>query len=363
MVVTPDAIESCKLPGVRKLQPPADRWRRLYSSRIGLTYMTARVLKLLAKLRLSRGRAPVWLENEVENFSPQAILTAGVAGAWIQADALSRRLRIPLHIIIHDDHHYAFFWIPLLRKFGEQIFGRTFRRALSRLCISEPMVAEYKKRFGVDGEVLLPSRGRDSLCFEAPRPSIDDKTSGLTVTYAGSLNGRGFERLEAFANEIVRHGHQLVVYTPSKPPSGIKLSSMQLRAPVSSRALVRQMHDESDLLLLWTDFAPENEEVIRTLFPSKMVDYTAACVPILVVAPKYACINDYLFSRPDAAELLNSQQPIEVAMSIDRLASRPAKRLALAKGAAKAGLRDFAYEKAWSTFATALRRGQTGCTA
>jgi hypothetical protein len=358
MVVTPDAVDTCKLPGVRKVQPPPDRWRRLYTSRIALPYMTARILELLVKLRLSGGRAPNWLEKEVADFAPQAVLTAGVAGAWIRADALASRLGVPLHVIVHDDHHYAFFWIRSLRSFGERLFGRTYRRARSQLCISEPMRAEYTRRFGVEGDVLLPSRGRDSLSFGAPRPDVAQKKAGLNVVYAGSLYGRGFEVLEQVAAELARNGHRLVVYTPSQPQPGVKLVHMDLRAPIPSRELVERMHAEADLLLLWTDFSLADRDVVRTLFPSKMVDYTAAAVPILVVAPGEACIASYLQSRPEAAELLTTDDPQVVARTVDDLASRPEHRRALAAGAVRAGHADFSYERAWSFFLSAMQRGQ-----
>lgn len=354
MVVTPDAMKDCPLPGVRKLQPPPDKWSRLYTSRIALPYMTARVLQMLVCLRLTRGRPPRWLRDEVRQFAPQAIFTAGVAGAWIPADALSRRLGVPLHLIIHDDHHYAFFWIKSLRNFGERLFGRTYRRACSRFCVSEPMRDEYRRRFRADGKVLLPSRGRDSVWFSEPRADLAKKNTGLTVVYAGSLYGRGFEVLERVGSALSRHGHRLLVYTPSQPPLSLAPSHMDLRAPLPSQELVQRMHEDADILLLWTDFASGNEEVVRTLFPSKMVDYTAACVPILVVAPQYACITSYLSSRPNVAVLLNTHEPDNVAEAVNVLAAQPQKRAALAMGAARAGIQDFGYQSAWEIFTSAL---------
>lgn len=356
MVVTPNAFESCTLPGVRKAQPPTDRWRRLYTSRIALPYMTARTLELLVKLRLSGGRPPHWLRDEVRQFAPQAILTAGVAGAWIRADALAQWLGVPLHVIIHDDHHYAFFWIKSLRNFGEQLFGKTYRRACSRLCVSEPMREEYRRRFGAEGEVLLPSRGRDSLWFGEPRADVAHKKTGLNVVYAGSLYGRGFEVLEQVGAELARHGHRLVVYTPSQPPPSLALSHLDLRAPLPSQELVQRMHDEADILLLWTDFSPANREVVRTLFPSKMVDYTAAAVPIVVVAPQDACIVQFLSSSPEAAELLTTDQPEAVSRAVEDLALEPDRRMALARGAVTAGHEDFSYERAWNIFTRSLAR-------
>jgi hypothetical protein len=354
MVVTPGATENCPLPGVRKVSPPPNRRSRLYHSRFALPYMTWRVLRNMARLRLKNGRPPEWLRPELELFAPEAVLTVGIAGTWMNADAYARREGLPLHVIIHDDHHYAFFWIKPLRKFGENLFGKTYRRAVSRLCVSEPMRQAYCRRFGVDGKVLLPSRGRESVSFDAPRSSIADRMEGLTVIYAGSVYGNNFRTLEDVAAALAERGHKLVVYTPSQPPIGFQARHMEIRAPLPSAELVKNLHAEADLLLLWTDFSEDNREITKTLFPSKLVDYTAAAVSVLVVAPPDACIVDYLSKRPQAGELSTDPLPKSVAMRVDELARDPQRRRQLAEGAVAAGKEDFDYEKAFGRFCAAL---------
>jgi len=356
MVVTPDAVKGCRLPGVRKCEPPPSKLARFWNTRFSLHAMSFGTLLQMAAMRSRGGAPPHWLRKSVDEFRPEAVLTVGIAGAWIHAAGLARNLRIPLHMMVHDDHHYAYFWLPQLKDFGERIFGEAYRQSVSRLCVSEPMREEYTRRFGAGGEVLLPSRGRDSVTFEQPRAGLAEKSTGLNMVYAGSLSRRGFQVLESFAIELARRGHKLFVYTPSEQPPSVKVSALLVRKPLKSAELVQRLHEEADLLLLWTDFDPDIREVVRTLFPSKMTDYTAAAVPILVVAPRDACIVRYLERRPQAASLSMSEEPEDLAAAVEELALNHGRKRSLAAAAAQAGREDFSWESAWKTFSQALAR-------
>lgn len=358
MVCTPFALADCPLPGVQKIEPPRAPLSRLFYSRVAYEWMTALTLFGMLKRRWRGGRPPRWLARPVADFSPEAVLTVGLAGAWMDADSVSRAAGIPLHVIIHDDHHYARFWIPRLRPWGEKLFGETYRRATSRLCISRPMERAYRERFRCNGKVLLPSRGRDSVSFDAPRSGGFAQSGHLKVFYAGSVYGKMFEELKLLASALGAGGHRLILYTPSNLPLGFEPGHLEIRAPLSSSELVRQLHKEADLLLLLTSFEPGLMEVIRTQFPSKMVDYTAAAVPILVVAPGQSGIADYLQERPTAAQLVCDPSPDGVRAAVDLLATDPERMLALARGAGQAGEEDFGYETGYRRFCGAMRCGQ-----
>lgn len=355
MVVTPDAVKGCPLPGVRKSEPPRSKFARLWHTRLGKHAMSLDTLQQIAGMKMRGGGAPGWLRKSLGEFQPEAVLTVGIAGAWIHAAGLARHLRIPLHMIMHDDGHYAYFWLPVLQPYGERLFGKAYRQSVSRLCVSAPMEQEYERRFGVKGQVLLPSRGRDSVFFRDPPPRVAAPLEKAKIFYAGSVYGQGFEVLDEIAVALLAKGHRLIVYSPSATAT-LRPRALELRAPLSSADLVRKLHEEADLLLLLTSFAPQNREVVSTLFPSKMVDYTAAAVPVLGVAPEYACVVDYLRRRPHAGHLVTSDRGGDVLAAVEELAADAGKRQALARGAVAAGLADFSYEKAWEQFAGAMRR-------
>lgn len=350
MICTPFARTDCPLPGVRKIQPPKAPFARLFYSRVAYEWMTLLTLVNMAGRRLRKGRPPRWLAGPLREFQPEAVLTVSLAGAWMEADAVAEYLKIPLHLIIHDDNDFIKMWIPSLRQWGEGIFAQTYRRAASRLCISRPMETAYRQRFGVPGEVLLPSRGRGSVFYTEPRAEGFGKSGKLKVFYAGSIYGRVFNEIRQLGDALAKDGHRLILYTPSKNPPGLNTGHLEIRAPLPSSELIRRLHEEADLLLLLTSFEPELLEIMRTQFPSKLVDYTAAAVPILFVAPKESCIAAYLLERPDMGSLIYDSNPTKISAVINCMASSPKEMLSLARAAVKAGHDDFGYEKAYTKF-------------
>jgi len=357
MVVTPGAKTTCDLPGVRTVEPPPASLRNLFRSRLASAWTTLLGTKTLTETLISRGAGPKWLAGQLDDFAPQAVLTAGVSAAWIGADGLARRLGVSLHVIIHDDHHYADFWCRPLKPFGEKLFGRTYRRAASRLCVSRPMEREYERRFGVAGDVLLPSRDAQAVVFDKPRSIASGVAKPAKIFYAGSITRQGFREVDAIAGVLKKHGHRLILYSGTKPSDGFTPQHMERREPVPAMELVKRLHEEADLLLLYTDFTSAMREVVKTLFPSKLVDYTAAAVPIVVAAPDYACIVDYLRSRPTAAELVTDKNPEVVASAIEHLLAQPEKRKMLAEGAVEVGMEDFDHAKVFGKFCQAVGRG------
>ncbi|MFM6173234.1 MAG: glycosyltransferase [Sphaerospermopsis kisseleviana] len=354
MVVTPGAKTTCDLPGVKKVQPPPARLRRLFNSRFAGPWTTVVGARMILGAAALRGAPPRWLAADLEKFSPQAVLTVGVSATWVSADALARRLGIPLHLIIHDDHHYADFWCRPLKPFGEKLFGQTYRRAASRLCVSRPMEREYERRFGVAGDVLLPSRDAQAVVFDKPRAIASGVAKPAKIFYAGSITRQGFREVDAIAGALRKKGHRLILYSGTKPSDGFTPQHMERREPVPAAELVQRLHEEADLLLLYTDFSSAMRGIVKTLFPSKLVDYTAAAVPIMVVAPDYACIVDYLQGRPKTADLVTDNNPEFVASAIEQLLAQPEKRKMLAEGAVEVGWQDFEHAKVFGQFARAM---------
>ena len=222
------------------------------------------------------------------------------------------------------------------------------------------MEQEYEQRFGVGGDVLLPSREAGAVVFSKPREEVGTPVHSAKIFYAGSITRQGFREVDAIAGVLKKRGHRLILYSGTKPPVGFTPQHIERRDPVPAAELVHRLHEEADLLLLYTDFSAPMRDVVKTLFPSKLVDYTAAAVPIVVAAPDYACIVDYLSSRPTAAELVTDNNPEVVASTIERLLADPEKRKLLAEGAVKAGMEDFDHAKVFGQFCEAIGRRSGG---
>jgi len=293
------------------------------------------------------------MQKEVSAFAPEAILTIGVAASWMGAAALARKAKIPLYLIVHDEGHYNYFWITVLRDFGTRLFGKAYKQARTRFCISEPMAQLYQQRFGVDGTVMLPLRSRQSLFFKEPKKKEVESEQSKKIIYAGSIYGKGFEELDKLAQALSRHDIKLIAYTPSNFNAS-QVEYLEVRNALPSDELIQVLHKEANALLLWTAFAEEARENVRTLFPSKMVDYTATGVPIVVVAPEDSCISRYLKDNRDAGYLITDSCPQKNAEQITKLLKDASELERLGKGAIAAGFKDFSFEKNFQKFCSKM---------
>ena len=94
----------------------------------------------------------------VADFSPEAILTIGSGFGWLLAAEIAERLGVPLHLIAHDDWPKPAGIDGALIDWSRARFGRAYRQATSRLCVSPFMVDEFARRYGVRGDLLYPVR-------------------------------------------------------------------------------------------------------------------------------------------------------------------------------------------------------------
>ena len=303
---------------------------------------------------------PRAVRRVAEVFRPEATLSVSHAGGWLIAWRLAEELKIPFHLISHDDHAYSIHLPARLKPWAERKFTAAYRSARSRLCISQAMAEAYEQRYGVPGQVLYPIRDPANPVFAEVAPRTLAVKSTLTFAYAGSLHGESSLReIAAFARVANDGGHRLLVYTPQhaflNAIAGAGAAGLDVRSPIGPSAeLIRRLRDEADVLLVTGSFDPLNKGVVSTLFPSKLADYSAVGLPILVWAPPYASISRFVREHPDAAELVTKTDPASLLGMMSRLAAAPARRGALAEAMLALGHRYFAPEAAFELFQSAL---------
>ena len=79
-------------------------------------------------------------------------------------------------------------------------------------------------------------------------------------------------------------------WTP--PESVVRLRNVESRGFVPNTRLISVLRDEVDVLVLPMSFDPLERINMELSFPSKLTDYTATCLPILVWAPPTALSQD-----------------------------------------------------------------------
>lgn len=320
--------------------------KRLLNTRYHHHYRAALTLRH-ALLPLRR------LDVILDDFRPEAILSVTHGFLWQQAAHYARRRGLPLHLIHHDDWPSIISEPGLMRNLINSSFGRAYRQAHSRLCVSPGMAKEYQRRYGARGQVFYPFRASES----APLPPLQSReTSSLTVAFAGTINTGGYANLlRTLALHLQAIDSRLVIYGPLSAgfaaQSGLDLPNIDLRGFVPSHELPARLRAEADVLFAPMSFAPSDRINMQMGFPSKLADYTAMGMPILICGPDDCSAICWARENPESAEYAVS--PVDLPSALDRLRS-PEHRRDLAAGAMAAGLAHFSYSAASKTFATVL---------
>jgi hypothetical protein len=301
-----------------------------------------------------------------EAFRPDAVLSVAHDYLWFVADRVARRSRLPLHLILHDDWPHMQSrapapWIrPAVMWACQRLVGRVFRRAAALYAVSPGMAVQYQETYGVSCRVLYPSRGADS-----PQPLVRVRSGPaepLVLAYAGMIHTEGTARaLRGTAGVLARLGGRLDLYVPY---TAEQLAGMGLALPALHRVgffpaheLARRIGASAHALLLPASFLPDDRRDISTLFPSKLADYTAIGLPLVVWGPPYSSVVQWAVRNPQAAERVLDPDPAALAEPLMRLSTDTDHARRLAAGAVAAGMRDFDAGAVRARFLSALAPG------
>jgi glycosyltransferase involved in cell wall biosynthesis len=286
-------------------------------------------------------------------FQPQAVLTVAHGFSWLAASAFARRNQLPLHFIIHDDWPRVASVIGPVKCWVERRFADVYRQAVSRFCVSPYMVEEYERRYGVRGSILYPSRAADTPVYDA--------AAGLslmrpfTVAFAGSLNTPEYVRqLAALSRLLPRIGGRLMLFGPfgaeALVTAGVNGHGIVVGGLVPSAELVPRLRAEADVLFLPMPFAKDQATAFALNFPSKLADYTAAAMPLLIWGPEDSSAVKWAISERNVAAVVTDSNESVMAATLEKLAHNAAWRQRLGKAAAEVGKRYFSPSRAEATF-------------
>ena len=291
-------------------------------------------------------------------FRPDAIVTIHDMFGWLTAAKLAKRLGVPLHLILHDDW---FRNVPMARSLTgrfEASFGRIYCSAASRLCISPYMEQEYARRFGAPGTVLFPTRARTAPSYQPPPAHLGRTGGPLKVAYGGNVFHKGYwEALGHLASALESDGGQLLIFGPSRAQvisNGLDRPNVVAYGFVDN--MLERMHEEAQVLFLPMTFEPREKLNMQINFPSKLTEYTAAGLPILIYGPDYCSAVRWARENPDSTEVV-TQQGVEGLQAALNSLLDPAYREKLARRALELGNRYFSFEGGTSIFQEAIRSG------
>lgn len=260
---------------------------------------------------------------------------------YAKAARLARELDVPLVWIVHDLPE-TFEPVPSWARKRQRTFNRDlYGQAGHRLCVSRQMAEYLQRLYGTEGTVLYPSRDEDLVARPVEETARLKEPDRLRLGYAGSLAygyGRAIEELLPVLEES---GTVLTVFTREQPVwKDHPQVDFRGFAP-SPKAAWEALQKDCDALLLPFDRQgePNLKRLYSTHFPSKLTEYTALGMPIVVCGPTYSTGVLWARSNPEAA--LTAHEPGELAAHLHSLRTDGALRRKLAAGALEAGRRDF----------------------
>jgi glycosyltransferase involved in cell wall biosynthesis len=316
---------------------------------------------MAARLRRS-GRA---VADAVRDFRPDAVLTVPHQFLWSAAADAAGELGVPLHLIVHDD------WPSLItfRRSGpiadlarwscRARLGRVYRRAAARLCVSPGMEEQYRDYFGVRGTVLYPSRGDDS---PSPRVRVRREAGGPPiVAFCGMIHHDGTAALvRELAAILDQLGGRLDLYTSlgksDLAERALSSPAVRLRGFLPAEELGERIGESAHALFLPTSFEPRERTDVATLFPSKLADYTAIGLPVLIWAPADSSASRWARENPGATFCVTDRDSSPVRSAVMKLASDPSFAAKIAEMGIAAGNRSFDLAQARRIFREAIRR-------
>jgi hypothetical protein len=342
-----------RLPGVpyRKLSMGANRWRNTRFSRWAGSWLT---LNVSAKTRR--------LRRCFDGFHPDAVLTVAHGYSWLAAARFAEDAGLPLHLIVHDDWLATMSVIPWLTPRLDRRFGHIYRQAASRLCVSPYMEDEYRHSYGAAGQVLYPSRAKDTPAFDQAPRTYSKKIGPLVGGYAGSIASNGYARLiQGLAECLQVRGGKLMLFGPHSPEAlkshGLDGPNIVPQGLIASEKLIPRLRNEVDFLFVPMMFDRDgSERNMRISFPSKLTDYTAAGLPLLICGPDYCSAARWARQYAPVAESITSERLEDVDAAVHRLEDRPY-REHLGRAAAALGERLFSHRSGLKTFYGVLLTG------
>jgi hypothetical protein len=247
---------------------------------------------------------------------------------------VSRRLRLPMFLSLHDDPGYALRGRPE-RAYALRCLSAAWHDSRDRFVISEEMGIEMCSRYGEQSYTIVTD-GLESVA-SAPRPAVAGRLAvyfmgAAHISYANNFSCL-FQALAQLRDDgldarlITRAGH-------------LPFAVQSFNVPIESRPWAPQTAvtgdlDDVDIAYMPLPFGPEHAKFVRLSLSTKMVTYLGSGVPILLHGPAPSAAGTML-GHADAALVAESLDARSVAEALsasgDRRGAIAANALRLAHG-------------------------------
>jgi glycosyltransferase involved in cell wall biosynthesis len=345
------------LPGVayRHLSPP---WQRFERSRFNRLKRSMRAFGLVPPVATRR------IDELLKGFAPDVVLCVMQHAVYYDAaHHFARDRGLPLVVIVHDVNEEFEPVLPWAARAARRRDGTFYRYASARLCISPEMEQFCAAAYGAPGSVLYPNRSDAlaprslDLCDHLRRPTV------LTLGFAGNLNFGYGEGILQMLPAVRDAGARIIIY--GRPPEGAAAPLIEAKDCCEFRGFVPSgdawaaLQRECDAVWLpYPRLGGQMERLYRHHFPSKLPEYLALGMPVIVTGPDYA--TGMCWAHRNLGTELCASSVGDLASRFRDLAKDGSLRRRLAESCLEAGQRDFDPKKIVAEFRSRLSAASAG---
>lgn len=292
-----------------------------------------------------------WIDAElpapVDTQVSTVVATVAHGDAFYAAMRYAKRHNLPLVTFFHD-------WWPgiaglhsPLRFLVERSFRRLYAQTALPLCVSDGM----KQYLGAhpNSKVLLPIPSKATPPDEFHSRHAD---ALYRVIYAGNLTDYGPMLRSALKGLRESIDIRLEVRGNSSSwPESIRTPLIDggLLLPFVPRKKLHNWLDSADAFLITQSFRVEDELLMRTNFPSKLIEFAQMGKPLIIWAPSYASASVWA-EKSGQALVVNQEDPNCLKMALEALSNHRGEQVRLAAGAADAAKGQFDPDRIQSNF-------------
>src|SRR5215217_846777 len=298
------------------------------------------------------------ISQSVNGFDFETIFTVAHGFGWLAAAEIARKRNVPLHLVVHDDWPRVAGVAPWFRQWLDKRFASVYRQARSRLCVSPAMSRFYNEHYGAPAEVIYPGRAADCPDYEEPPAQLGHNEKPFTIAFAGTINSDGYiEALIALQKSLKAVNGRLLIFGPLTrdvaQQLGLADPNTEICGLLSSSQLLTRLREEAGALFVPMSFEESHRTNMQMAFPSKLADYTATGLPLLIYGPSYCSAVAWARENPGVAEIVEAESGL--ANAVERLATDSGRRIALGKHALHVGREYFTHQRTQQVFYKALR--------
>jgi glycosyltransferase involved in cell wall biosynthesis len=193
----------------------------------------------------------------------------------------------------------------------------------------------------------------------SPPERLSNNHQPFTVAFAGTINSDGYVKaLTALSEALLGVSGRLLVFGPTTIAEArrldLDLANISFCGLLQWPDLIARLRRDVDLLFVPMSFSEADSLNMEMAFPSKLADYTAVGLPLLIYGPPYCSAVHWAQENPGAAEVVQDEEIRSLTEVVHHLANAPAYRLLLAQRALDVGRRYFSHAAIHSLFSRAL---------